>query len=135
MAVNTNAEHSLKVVDDSGISSVGVCSCGRSWVGVGDERCRLVRYEHALHVFDAGGALVGNSGRLRVEPIWGEMPNYPTPEKGRPIGGPSGAERRDQVRLLLAEGKTPSEIAIALQLGLRWTQKMLSVISQEDLVA
>lgn len=132
MAANINMEHRLVVVDDSGISAVAVCLCGRSWVGVGDERSRLVRYEHALHVFDAGGALVGNSGRLRVEPVWGETPNFPTPTRGKPFGPNDGAARREQVRTLAAEGKTIPEIAMELQLTVGHTRRVLSAVSQEN---
>lgn len=131
-AVNINLEHRLSVVDDSGISSVAVCLCGRSWVGVGDERNRLVRFEHALHVYNSGSALVGSSGRLRGEPEWDETPNYPTPARGKPFGPNAGAERREQVRRLALEGKSAKEIAIEMQLGLRWAQKTLSAISQEN---
>lgn len=132
MATNINVEHNLQVCDDSGISSVAVCVCGRSWIGVGAERCRMARFEHALHVYDAGGAIVGSSGRLRVYPEWDETPNYPTPARGKPAGPNAGAERREQIRLLAAGGRSAKEIAVELQLGLRWVQKTLSAISQEN---
>src|SRR5690606_5651961 len=110
MAVNTTTEHALQVCDDSGISSVAVCVCGRSWIGVGDERCRMARCEHTLHLFEAGEALVGNSGRLRVEPVWGEIPDCPTPARGRPSGGGVSAEdRKREVVALMADGLSQAE--------------------------
>lgn len=132
VALNINAEHRLLLVDDSGISSVSLCLCGRSWVGVGDYRNRTVRYEHAVHVFEASNAMVVSAGRVRVEPEWEEYQNIPSPPKGRPPGGPSGKERRAQVAQMMNEGISLPEIAAKLNLTVDHIRKVLSAISQEN---
>lgn len=131
-ALNANAEHRLVVVDDSGISSVALCFCGRSWVATGPDRVRDARYEHATHVFSAGSAMAGSSGRARALPERDELPNTPTPPKGRPVGSSANAtSRRHEIGALFAQGIEAESIASSLQISLAYVERVLSGISQE----
>lgn len=131
MGVNINAEHRLVAVDDSGISSVALCACGRSWVSVGEERVQEARYQHARHVYEASYALIENTSRPRSEPVRGEMSPAPTNPRGRPMfGGVSRAERIQQVAALRSEGRTSSEIASILGLGIAYVQKVVQDVEK-----
>ncbi|MGF6821172.1 hypothetical protein M2317_000058 [Microbacterium sp. ZKA21] len=46
-------EHKLTLLDDSGITSVAVCVCGRTFIGVGPERNGDARIELAVHAHTA----------------------------------------------------------------------------------
>lgn len=135
MALNINAEHRLVTVDDSGITSVSVCLCGRSWVAIGEERIQDARYEHAKHVFNAGSAMVGGigNGRVRQMPVRSDFPNFVTPPPGRPEGGGvSAEERRREIEQLQAAGLSLSEAAMTLGLTVTYVRKVLSANSQKE---
>src|SRR5690606_15792758 len=65
--INPVPGHAIAEQDDSGISSVLVCRCGRSFIGAGPSRMREVRWQHAQHAYSV--SLYGEGHGFRSVPV------------------------------------------------------------------
>lgn len=108
--INPYPGHAIAEQDDSGLTSVLVCRCGESFIGIGDFRMREVRWEHAQHAYSA--SLYGEGHGFRAVPL---------PED---YAAPGGGVRRSRKReahletvLEMWRGGERSFPAIAAQVG------------------
>lgn len=72
--VRNDRIHALTTLDDSGLTTVAQCKCGKAWITYGPHRIQDATYQHALHAYDH--ALTQRQGK----PGKGAWPTPPNPE-------------------------------------------------------